>query len=110
MSACTPGACVLVAHEVPLFCVVQYVVVLNDNIELPFHGDILFAFFLIFFSYCDLFLLELKVIWGSLYADLCCNYPLKAQLEYCGFSYHSRLMNVLIISCGHTVRWHYHSF
>ena len=62
--------------------------------------ETIWVFFTEFFFY---FLHELKVSLGSLYADLCCSNPLKAQLEYCGFSHHSSRMNVLIILCGHTV-------
>lgn len=106
MSACTPGAFIFLwwrMHEVPLFCVVEYSVVLNDNIKLLLHGDILLPIWVFFFLTVTFFLLELKVFSGSLNADLCCSNPLKAQLEYCGFSYHCSRMNVLIILCGHTV-------
>lgn len=86
----------------PLFCVVKYSVVLTDSIKLR---DYLKTFYFQFgcFLYRGPFSkLQPKLFLGSFYADLCCSNPLKAQLDYCGFSYHSSRINVLIILCGHT--------
>lgn len=92
----------VVVHEVPLFCVVKYSVVLNDNIKLLLHRDALnlatfTGTFFFLFSWAKSFFFFPRF----LHADLC--NPLKAQLGYCGLSYHSSGMNVLIISCGRTV-------
>lgn len=86
-------------HEVPLFCVVKYSVVLNDNIKLLLHWDILPSIWVFIYFLLQTFS---ESFWGSLCADLYCSNPLKAQLGDCGFSYHSSRINVLIILCGHT--------
>lgn len=93
----------VVVHEVPLFCVVKYSVVLKDNIKLLLHGDILLPIwvyiYILFFFFLEPFFPVFFVCWLQLQHK-----PLKkTQLEYCGFSYHSIPMNVLIILRGHTV-------
>lgn len=82
----------VVVHEAPLFCVVKYNVVLNDNIKLPFYRHILLYFYFNVFQRFFFFL----------HAGSSCRKPLKAQLYFSLLSYHTRLRNMLIILCGHT--------